>query len=68
MDGYINSTGRVFPAEGVFDLIWDQGIRGLPEGYRGHIGNVSISAAPVGIGISGKPDEAMNEFMDNWWA
>lgn len=68
MDGYINSTGRVFPADAVFDLIWDQGIRGLPPGYRGHIGDVTISAAPVGIGISGKPDDAMNQFMDSWWS
>ena len=68
MDGYINSTGRVFPGEGVFDLVWNQGIRGLPAGYRGHIGDVSISAAPVGVGISGKPNEAMKQFMDGWWS
>ena len=68
MDGYINSTGRVFPGDAVFGLIWDEGIRGLPAGYRGHIGDVNISAAPVGVSISGKPNEAMNDFMNGWWS
>lgn len=66
MSDYTNSTGHTFPGSAVFDMIWDQGIRGLPPGYRGHIGNVSISASPAGIGISGKPGEAMDQFVDQW--
>lgn len=66
MDGYINSTGAVFPASEVFDYIWNFGNRGLPPGYRGHIGEFTISAAPVGIGISGTPHEAMSQFVDNY--
>lgn len=66
MSDYTNSSGRVFPASAVFDMIWNQGIRGLPEGYRGHIGDVNISAAPAGIGISGKPGEAMDDFVERW--
>lgn len=66
MSDYTNSSGRVFPASAVFDMIWNQGIRGLPEGYRGHIGSVDISAAPAGIGISGKPGDAMDEFVSRW--
>ena len=66
MDGYINSTGAVFPGSGVFDLMWNQGVRGLPPGYLGHIEEFSINAAPVGVWISGKPAEAMNEFVTTW--
>ena len=67
MSDYVNSTGHTFPGSAVFDLIWNQGIRGLPPGYRGHIGNVEISASPVGVSISGKPDEAMEQFLNGWW-
>ena len=66
MKDYKNTTGRIFPASAVFDMIWNEGIRGLPEGYRGHIGDVNISAAPAGIGISGKPSSAMDDFVDRW--
>ena len=66
MDSYVNSTGAVFGAEGVFDLVWNQGIRGLPPGYRGHVGDVNISASPVGVAISGKPGAAMDDFMEQW--
>jgi len=37
MDGYINSTGNVFPAEKVFDYMWNYSTRGLPPGEIGHI-------------------------------
>lgn len=67
MADYTNSTGHTFPGSAVFDLIWNQGIRGLPPGWRGHIGNVDIDAAPVGVGISGIPDEAMGQFLEKWW-
>ena len=66
MDGYINSTGAVFPAEKVFDYIWNYGNRGLPPGYRGHVGEFTISTAPVGIGISGTPHEAMSQFVNSY--
>lgn len=66
MSDYVNNTGHTFPASAVFDLIWNQANRGLPPGYRGHIGQVSISAAPAGVSISGSPDEAMNEFIEAW--
>ena len=66
MDGYINSTGRVFPASEVFDYIWNFSNRGLPPGYKGHIGEFSISAAPAGIAISGSPHEAMSQFVEGW--
>ena len=66
MSDYTNSTGRVFPASAVFDMIWNEGIRGLPPGYRGHVGDVAISAAPAGISISGKPGEAMDDFVERW--
>ena len=66
MDGYINSTGRVFSQEKVFDYIWNEGIRGLPPGYIGHVGGVEINTAPVGVWISGTPDAAMTEFIENW--
>lgn len=66
MDAYINSTGAIFGPEGVFDLVWNQGVRGLPDGYRGHIGDVNISASPVGIPIAGKPGAAMDDFMEQW--
>ena len=66
MPPYVNSTGHPFPGTIVFDMVWNQGIRGLPAGWRGHIGDVSISAAPVGIGISGIPHIAMESFLDQW--
>ena len=66
MDGYINSSGAVFPASKVFDYIWNIGNRGLPPGYRGHVGEFNIGAAPVGIGISGTPHEAMVQFVNSY--
>ncbi len=66
MSDYTNNTGRTFPAEGVFDLMWNQSIRGLPPGNRGHVGTFSISAAPVGVGISGSPENAMHDFVEQW--
>ena len=66
MDGYINSTGAVFPASKVFDYIWNYGNRGLPPGYIGHIGDVNINTAPVGVWISGTPHEAMSQFVNTW--
>ena len=66
MSDYKNSTGHTFPAAGVFDLMWNQSIRGLPPGYIGYIEEFSISAAPVGVYISGSPDSAMNQFIENW--
>lgn len=66
MSNYVNSSGREFPASGVFDLVWNEGIRGLPSGYVGHIGEVDINAAPVGVAISGTPNNAMDEFVDTW--
>ena len=66
MDDYTNSTGHTFPGSAVFDLIWNNGIRGLPPGYLGHIGNVEIDAHPFDVNISGIPDEAMQEFIDKW--
>ena len=64
MDGYINSTGHVFPASKVFDYIWNYANRGLPPGYKGHISEFSVSATPAGIGISGTPHSAMSQFVD----
>lgn len=66
MGDYTNSSGRTFPGSAVFDMIWNEGIRGLPPGYRGHVGDVSISAAPVGVAIAGKPGESMEQFVDEW--
>ena len=66
MSDYINSTGHTFPGSAVFDMIWNDGIRGLPEGYRGHIGDINISTAPAGVPISGKPGEAMDQFVNEW--
>lgn len=54
------------PGSAVFNMIWNQGIRGLPPGNIGHIGDVEISAAPVGVAISGIPVQAMSEFVDTW--
>ncbi len=68
MDSYINSTGRIFPASGVFDLMWNQSIRGLPPNYKGHIEEFEINTAPMGVRISGSPDEAMKEFVNTWGA
>lgn len=66
MDSYINSTGNIFPASGVFDLIWNQSIRGLPPGNIGYIEEFKINTAPVGVWISGSPNEAMTEFVNTW--
>lgn len=66
MSDYVNNTGHTFPASGVLNLIWDEGVRGLPAGYRGHVGDVNISASPAGIPISGKPSTAMDTFVDQW--
>lgn len=66
MDSYINSTGAIFPASGVFDLIWNQSIRGLPPGNLGYIEQFQINTAPVGVWISGSPDQAMEEFVNTW--
>lgn len=66
MSDYVNSTGHSFPASGVFDLMWNQSIRGLPPGNKGYVGAVNISAAPAGVPISGSPDESMTQFVDNW--
>lgn len=66
MSDYTNPHGRTFPGSAVFDMIWNQGIRGLPQGYTGHIGEVQINTAPVGVWISGYPGEAMQEFVDTW--
>ena len=66
MDDYVNSTNHVFPASGVFNLVWNEGIRGLPPGNIGHIEKFNINTAPVGVWITGTPDEAMSEFVDNW--
>ena len=66
MSDYTNSSGRTFPGSAVLEMVWDEGIRGLPPGYRGHVGDVSISASPVGIGISGAPGESMEQFVDEW--
>ena len=66
MSDYTNSTGRTFPGSAVFSMVWDEGIRGLPPGYVGHVGDVSISASPVGVGISGKPGESMEQFVNEW--
>lgn len=66
MDSYINSTGAIFPASGVFDLIWNQSIRGLPPGYLGYIEKFNINTAPVGVWISGSPEQAMSEFVNTW--
>lgn len=66
MDSYINSSGAIFSADKVFDLVWNKGIRGLPPGNRGYVGDVNISASPVGISISGIPNNAMDDFMEQW--
>ena len=61
-------NGGAFPATGVFDLVWNQGIRGLPAGYVGHAGPININASPVGVGISGYPGDAMKDFVHKWGA
>ena len=66
MENYTNVTGHEFPASAVFDLMWNQANRGLPPGYRGHIGTFSISASPAGVAISGSPDQAMKDFVESW--
>lgn len=68
MSDYVNSSGRTFPAAGVFELVWNQANRGMPSGYRGHIGTFSINASPLGVSIGGSPDNAMAEFVDRWGA
>ena len=66
MNDYVNSTGHTFPASSVFDLVWNQANRGLPPGYIGHIEHFDINTAPVGVWISGSPDNAMTEFVNTW--
>lgn len=66
MNDYVNQTGRTFPASAVFDMVWNEGIRGLPFGYMGHIENFTINSAPVGVAISGTPDQAMGDFVNRW--
>lgn len=66
MSDYVNSTNHTFPAASVFDLVWNKGNRGLPPGYRGHVGLFSINASPVGVPISGTPHEAMVDFVNTW--
>lgn len=70
MSDYRNPTKRkpdhTFPASAVFDLMWNQSIRGLPPGNVGHIEKFSIDTAPVGVWISGSPDQAMLEFINTW--
>ena len=67
MSDYINNMGRTFPASGVFDLVWNNGNRGLPPGYPGHVELFSINVGFNGISMSGTPDNAMNDFMNQWW-
>ena len=66
MDDYVNATHHTFPASSVLDLMWNQANRGLPPGYRGHIGLFSIQAQPAGVPISGSPHEAMKDFVNTW--
>lgn len=67
MGSYVNSMGLSFPGSAVFGLVWDQGIRGLPPGHKGYVGAVEISASANGVPMSGSPNNAMSEFMDQWW-
>ena len=66
MDNYVNSTHHEFPASVVFDFVWNQSIRGLPPGNRGHIELFDINTSPVGVPISGSPANAMNTFVQTW--
>ena len=59
-------NGASFPASAVLEMVWDEGIRGLPPGHRGYAGPVNINASPVGVSISGKPSDAMEEFVNKW--
>lgn len=68
MSDYVNGAGRGIPGSYVFDLMWNSSIRGFPPGYRGHVGEFSISASPAGLGISGSPDFAMESFTSQWIA
>ncbi len=63
---YENSSGRIFPSAGVFDLMWNEGNRGLPEGYRGHIGDINVNTNTFGVSLTGSLDKAMNDFVQNW--
>ena len=70
MEDYTNSSGRVFPGEAVFNMVWNEGIRGLPPGYRGHVGDVNIKDVNLfGIDMQSHkhkttyPDDAMIEFV-----
>ena len=65
---YVNQSGRVFPSAGVFDLMWNEGTRGLPEGYRGHIGDINVNTDPLGISLVGSLDKAMSTFVQKWGA
>ena len=66
MDNYTNNMGITFPSSGVFDLVWNDGNRGLPPQYRGHVELFSISTSVEGISMSGTPENAMQQFMDQW--
>ena len=70
MSDYVGYASKkydhVFPASGVFDLVWNEGVRGLPAGFRGNIGPININASPVGVSISGTPSDAMDEFVNTW--
>lgn len=67
MSDYVNNMGRTFPASDVFDYVWNYGNRGLPPGNPGHIGSFDVNITVDGISISGRPSNAMDEFMDQWW-
>ena len=67
MGSYVNSMKLSFPGSGVFELVWNQGVRGLPPGHKGYVGPVTISASANGVPMSGTPNNAMSEFMDQWW-
>lgn len=67
MSDYVNNMGRTFPAENVFDYIWNYGNRGLPPGNRGHVGLFEINLTVDGISISGRPNKAMDDFVEQWW-
>ena len=68
MSDYVNGSGNTIPGSFVFEQMWDKSIRGLPPGYRGHVGTFEISASPAGLGISGSPNSSMEQFLSQWVA
>ena len=68
MNDYTTNVGEghTFPASAVFDMVWNQANRGLPPEYRGHVGTFSINTSPVGVPISGSPNDAMTTFVNTW--